>query len=231
MIRVPSKSSPLLQLAAGLLCLLPTLLISIPARAQNEFVPKEVTALFDDIADIDKLRILNPLKLTTEQLDKLIPAIKKAQVEYNRKVSEAAVPPVRELAKDIKEARRKMLASRSGVPKDLDEKVKKLQSEFIKRRDAEDKSTLKSLSDTIRGILTPDQITTAISIARKYTENDGKPTKKGTDDQFFNLYVFGTIVVYQRIVPLLEEMKKAADTSGAGALTLARSERHPIGER
>jgi len=213
--RIPTTHrKTLCTLAATALCLLPALLISIPAHAQGEVVPKEMTALFDDIADIDKLRMLNPLKLTAEQIDKMIVLIKKTQTEYNKKLSDAAVPPIRDLAKDIKDTRRRMLTARSGVPKDFDDKVKKAQADYVKRRDAEDAATLKYLSDKLKEMFTKEQQTTAIQAAKKYTEEDGKPTKKGTDDQFFNLYVLGTIVVYQRIVPLLEDMKKALTPAG-----------------
>src|SRR5438874_357341 len=71
------------------------------ASAQTDVFPKEIIALFDDINDIDKMRVLNPLKLTGDQLDKLIAAMKKAQDDYNKKLSDAAVPPIRALAADI----------------------------------------------------------------------------------------------------------------------------------
>jgi hypothetical protein len=199
------------------LILAPCLSISIPARAQSDIVPKEVQAVFADISDIDKLRILNPLKLSGEQLDKIIAVLKKAQTEYNSKLQEAAVPPVRNLAKEIRDTRQTMLEKHTTVPKDFDEKVKKIQSDFTKRRDAEDATTLKSVSDSIRAILKEDQIATAVSIARKFAEQDGKPTMKGADDKFFNLYVLGTFILYPRIVPLLEDMRKVADTASTAS--------------
>lgn len=201
------------RIACCLAVLLSAYAYSIPASAQTEIIPKEMQALFADISDIDKLRVLHPLKLTAEQLDKITSTLKAVQDAYNAKLTEAAVPPLRLLAKDIKETREKMLATHSGVPKDFDEKVKKLQSDFTKRRDAEDKATIKSLSDSIKAVLTKEQIVTAVSIARKFSEVDGKPTKKGTDDQFFNLYVLGTFIVYPRIVPLLQDMRKAAESA------------------
>jgi len=214
----PSSSTlrlrwPLIVLLASIALTALALPFSIPARAQTDIIPKEMQALFTDISDIDKLRVLNPLKLTADQLDKIIPIVKKAQTDYNAKLAEAAVPPIRKIASEIKETREKMLATHSGVPKDFDEKVKKLQAEFVKRRKAEDNATLKSLSDSIKAILTKEQVSTASSLARKLTEEDGKPTQKGSDDQFFNLYVLGTIVVYPRIVPLLEDMLKTAESA------------------
>jgi Spy/CpxP family protein refolding chaperone len=198
-------------------CLLAALLFGAaqrPARAQTEPIPAEVAALFDDINDIDKLRILNPLKLTTEQIDRLIAAIKQAQSNYNKRLADAAVPPIRQIAQEIKETRRRMLAGES-VPKNFDEKVKKLQDEFIAKRTKEDSGTLKSLSDTIHEILTPDQVKKAVKLAKDLTEEDGKPTLKGSDDQFFRYYVLHTFILYPRTVPLLEDMKKAAGGGSA----------------
>jgi hypothetical protein len=194
---------------------------SIPARAQSEIIPKEMQAVFADIDDIDKLRVLNPLKLTADQLGKIIPIVKKAQTDYNSKLADAVVPPIRKIASEIKDTREKMLATHSGVPKDFDEKVKKLQEDFVKKRKAEDNATLKSLSDSIKAVLTKEQVAKAASLARKLTEEDGKPTQKGTDDQFFNLYVLGAIGLYPRIVPLLEDMRKSAESAEVGGKTTA----------
>src|SRR5947209_3589866 len=105
----------------------------LPLRAQQESVPKEVTALFDDIDDIDKLRVLNPLKLTPDQIDKIIALIQQQERDYNAKLTEAAVPPIREIAKDIKETRRKMLTGAS-LPADFEAKVKQIQADYDRRR-------------------------------------------------------------------------------------------------
>jgi hypothetical protein len=201
--------------ALSLLCLVSALFLSIPARAQSDIIPKEMQALLFDISDIDKLRVLNPLKLTSEQLDKIIATLKKAQEQYNSKLTEAAVPPIRQLAKEIKETRQKMLTTHSLVPKDFDEKVKKIQNDFTKQRDEADKTTLKSVSDSIRAILTKEQIDMGVSFAKKFTEEGGKQTKKGSDEQFFNLFVLGTFILYPRIVPLLEDMRKVSDMAAA----------------
>lgn len=187
------------------------------ARAQNDIVPKEVSALFDDISDIDKMRIINPLKLTAEQYGKLIAAIKKAQDDYNKGLAEAAAPPIKQIAQDIKETRRRMLTSGGDVPKDFDEKVKKIQEEFVKQRGKQEGTTLQSLSNDIRAILTPEQFDKAVKLTRTLTEKDGKATLKGEDAKFFNFYVLGTFIQYSRIIPLLEDMKKTAAGSGGNA--------------
>lgn len=195
-------------IAWGLAAMLCVGAARLPLTAQNELVPAEVSALFDDISDIDKMRVLNPLELTPEQLDRLIKIIRKSQNDFNRKLAEVAVPPIRRLAREIKETRRRLLPG-GEVPKDLDEKVKKIQADFSARRAEEEYNTLKSVSDAVREVLTKEQVKTAVMLARTLTMKDGKPTLRGEDDKFFNGYVLGTFILYPRIIPLLEDMKQA----------------------
>jgi len=197
-----------LALAAAILT------VPLAATSQKVPIPPEVVALFDDIHDIDKLRVINPLKLTPEQVDRLIAAVQTAEAEYNRALADAAVPPIRQIAKEIEQTRQAMLAGAS-VPADFDAKVKTLQEEFVKRRDSADKETLKSLSAAIRKALTEEQVKTAISLVKKATaDKDGKPTLRGTDESFFHYYVLHVFVKYPRIVPLLRDIKKAQAASG-----------------
>jgi hypothetical protein len=182
--------------------------------AQSDFIPNEVVALFRDIDDVDKLRVLNPLKLTAEQLEKIIAEVKKHQDAYNRRLADTLVPPIQRIARDIKETRRKLLTG-GDIPKDFDEKVKKIQADYIKRREQENHDTLKSLSDKFRAILTEEQVKKAVELAKTLTQKDGKPTMKGSDAEFFNYYVMMTFVVYPRIVPLMEDMKRALQEEAA----------------
>ncbi len=188
-----------------------------PLCAQDSPIPTEVSALLDDIADIDKLRILNQLKLKPDEIDRIIAAVEKSQRDYNKALADATVPPIRGIATDIRATRQKMLAGAS-IPKDFDEKVKQLQDDYVKRRDNAQADTLSKLSGALRAIITQDQLATAASIARKALTENGTPTAKGTDDQFFNYFVLKVFVGYPRIVPLLQDMKKAqtGDKAGTG---------------
>ncbi|MGC8669064.1 MAG: hypothetical protein ACP5VE_13195 [Chthonomonadales bacterium] len=189
------------------------------AKAQSQFVPPEVVALFNDIDDIDKLRVLNPLNLTPEQIDKLIPTIQQAQQDYNKKLADAAVPPIKEIAAQIKATRRRLLSG-GEVPKDFDERVKKIQAEFIARRDKEDAATLKSLVEAIRGILTPQQVGAAVTEARKALGEQNKSGPKADEDRLFSYYVLQVFITYPRILPLLQDMRDArAKNSGLQVLS------------
>jgi predicted HicB family RNase H-like nuclease len=180
----------------------------VPLRAQNDPIPPEVNALFDDIIDIDKLRVLNPLKLTADQLEKISAAVKSSQKDYDKALADAAVPPIKEISKEIKDVRKSMISG-SSIPKDFDDKVKAIQEAFVKKRDTADFNSLKGLSEAIKKILTDEQFAKAADLARKFVEKDSKPNAKNTDDKFFNFYVMQLFMRYPRILPLMEEMKKA----------------------
>src|SRR5687768_14270016 len=192
-------------------------------RAQGGDLPvPEVIALFDDINDIDKLRVINTLKLTNDQLEQIIAAIKLFQLAYNKTLVDTVLPPLKEITKDIKDTRTKMLKGAS-MPTDLDEKVKKLQEAFVKKRDTVEYNTLKGMSDTFKKILSASQVAAAVTVAKEATKVEGKPTAKGEDDKFFNLYVLNVFLRYPRIMTLLEDVRKAKTaTARAGSFREAR---------
>ena len=192
--------------AAAAACLFPTSVNR--AYAQSELVPPELITLYDHINDIDKLRVINALKLSGDQLDQIIAAIKVYQVAYNKTLVDTVMPPLKEIAPDIKETRTKMLKG-APIPTDLDEKVKKLQDAYVKKRDTVEYNTLKGMAETFKKILSASQFTTAAGLAKKATEVEGKPTVKGEEDKFFNLFVLNVFLRYPRIMTLLEDIRKA----------------------
>jgi hypothetical protein len=187
-----------------LVCLLAAALSAATrtARAQAEPPPAEVQALFDDISDIDKLRVLGPLKLTAEQLDKLIPVVKETQTTYNKKLAEAAAAPLREMAREIKAVKAKVLAG-AEIPKDFDEKVKKAQADVVKRQARDSERAITAISDALTSLLTKTQRSTLLALAKPVAPKDS------TEDDLVRFYVVGAFLQYGRIVPLLEEMRKA----------------------
>ena len=178
------------------------------AKAQGSKTPDEMSAIFDDINDIDKLRVLNPLKLTAEQVGKLVTLVQDEQKAYNKRLADAAVAPLKPLAKDVKEIRSKLLSG-GTIPTDFDEKVKNIQTDFLAKRKKEDAGTVSTLSAGMKQILTKEQVDVAVGLTRNLTKKDGQDTLKGDNDAFFNLYVIGTFITYPRIVPLLQDMQKA----------------------
>jgi len=175
-------------------------------------VPEKVVALFNDISDIDKLRVLNPLNLTSDQLNKMIALISKEEDAYNKRLAQEAVPPIDAIAQQIKDVKAKMLKG-GNIPADFDDQVKELQSNFVKQRKNEDNRTLLAIIDGMKQIFTQEQVRTAVMVVKQLT----KFAPDTTSDQYFNYYVLGTFVEYPRIVPLLKEMVKARSDSSSGA--------------
>jgi len=201
-------------------------LLPMAAKAQSQgAVPPEVAALFDQISDIDKLRVLNPLKLTPDQIDQLISLIQTQMKDYDKKLADAAVPPIREIAADIKETRRKMLSGAS-VPKDFDQKVRQIQDDFVKRKQQANQELIDSMAAATRKILTEAQVALAAKTAREATAAALKKDVPGTDAQFFNLYVANTFIVYPRTVQLLKDVKAASSpTTTSSAAPVLREAR------
>lgn len=206
------------------LILLPLILFSMKVNAQQNPsshkdngssagpVPAKVVSLFDDISDIDKLRVLNPLALTSDQLNKLIVLITTEEDKYNKRLAAVAVPPIDAISQQIKEVKDKLLKG-GNIPHDFDDQVKQLQTNFIKQRKNEDNRTLLAVINGVKQILTQDQVNTAVSVVKQLT----KFSPETTSDQYFNYYVLGTFVEYPRIVPLLKEMAKARADASSGA--------------
>ncbi|MCL5284030.1 MAG: hypothetical protein M1330_04895 [Armatimonadetes bacterium] len=181
---------------------------SQPSSANQFQLPKAAADLFTEIADIDKLRILNPLGLTADEIQQLVTIIKSAQVKYNQKLVKLAVDPLEKLATQIHQTKQQALTG-APIPKDFDQQIKDLQSKFEKERTDLDNQTLTSLADQIHSVVTDKQFKMMVDQARKV-----EPNSKGTDQQYFNLFVREVFIRYPRIVTLLEQMHTVK--TGAG---------------
>ncbi|MBM3492935.1 MAG: hypothetical protein FJX72_01235 [Armatimonadetes bacterium] len=180
------------------------------ARAQADpTMPADTAAIFVDIDDLDKLRLLNPLELKAQQLEKIIPFIKTRQKAYNQRITDLAVTPLKAVAVEIAETREKLLAG-GAIPQTLDDRIKRLQKEFADQRKIEQDKNLKLVADGIRSVLTDKQHKDIVAMARRDFRS-----ADGTDQQFYNLWIRETVIAYDRIVPLLEDMLKARGKPGA----------------
>lgn len=187
------------------------------ARAQSaQQVPPEVATLFDQIGDIDKLRVLNPLKLTPDQIDKLIALTEAEQKTFDKKLVAAAIPQIRAMGDDIKATRQKMLSG-GGVPKDFDDKVRQIQDDFVKNRKTAYQEMVDAMTKGAKKILTDTQVATASKIAREATVAAVKKDVPGTDEQYYNLYIANVFMSYPRAVQLLKDMRGATPTTTSSA--------------
>lgn len=183
-----------------------------PLRAQNDELPAEVAALLDDVADIRTIEVLRPLKLTAEQMDKLAATILASQKEYHTKLFAVAVPPIRDMAKDIKETRRKMVSG-AAMPSDLKDKVKEFEDAFKDQQKKQNEATLRGLIASTLAILKDDQVEGARALAKKDIKDQGHDPGKATPEQLYNYFVLKVFINYPRIVPVLQEMSKARSGS------------------
>jgi hypothetical protein len=190
------------------------------AQAQGDLVPKDLVIVVGHVSDIESLRAINPLNLTADQVGRIEEAVRKATENHMKKIT-AAAAPLQAMGPEIRDLRTRLLKG-GEVPEDFDKKGAKIQEAFIVKRDAEKNRTLKSLSDAIRAVLTPEQVSKVIAVSKKLTKRDGKPTMQGSDDQFFNFFVQAVFIDYPAILPLLDEVKKARSEGAAvkTALTL-----------
>ena len=179
-------------------------------KAVSQETPPVVEAtktLVNELDDIDRLRILNPLKLSSEQLTKLIDFLTKAQADYERKISAIALDPLKEIADEIKKTKKETLAGGS-ITKEFDAKVKKIQADFTKKKEALWIENIAKSSVECKRILSEEQFAAAAKM-EKAEFLKSRPEVKGTDEQMFNQYVVDTFMSYYRIVPLLKEMKQS----------------------
>ncbi len=172
---------------------------------------KATLDLVNDLNDIHYLQDLYPLKLTPEQLNKMIAAITSAQETYTKKVNALAADRVDKMADEIRAVKRKALAGEK-VPADFDARMKQASDDFIAKRAQLNLNNIAAVASALRAILTPDQIAAAVKITRD-VEGSKVQGDKTTDAQWFNLYVTEVVIGYPQIVPLLKEMRTAKKQS------------------
>ena len=165
-----------------------------------------MTPLTIALDDIGELGSLSPLKLTADELDKIIVLVADAETEHNKKLA-AVVPPILRKASDaILAAKKKAVA---GTAVGFDETMTKVLTDVAARRKETENATLKSLSDKLQAVLTEAQFQAGAKVAKDEFIKMNGAAGKGTEAQFFNLYVLRVVMGYPRIVPLLKEMRTA----------------------
>ncbi len=166
----------------------------------------DVAPLFVALDDLGELRVLNPLKLTADELDKVAAIISDSQTEYNKKIAANAAPVLRKASDVILAAKKKALG---GAVVPLDDTLIKAMSDYEARRKETENATLKALSEKLQTVLTEAQIAAAAKVAKDESAKLTGAASKGTDAQFFNLYVLRVVMGYPRLTPLLKEMRAA----------------------
>lgn len=189
-------------------------LTSHPARAQGQTAPtsaqtsKDVLELQTALDDLDALHVLLPLKLTSEQMDKIAAAITSAKTDYDKQRLALSSAPLLKMADEIRETRKKAIAG-TPVPGAFDVRIQGLQADFNTKRVDLDTKNLVALSAVIKPILTADQVTQCAKMEIDAYKRNKRYNEKTTDVQFFNAYVLDVFIGNPRAVTLLKEMRAA----------------------
>jgi len=194
-----------------------------PASGSTGLTAKQVLQLFDELNDIDRLRSLNALKLTPDELDKMTAAIASAKETYDKRALSLANVALKSIIDEIRDVKLKALKG-GGIPDDFNTRAKKASAGIAADYAKLDAQNLAALAPALHDILTSAQVGTAAKLQRDAAAQDGKSTA-GTDTQWFNQFVLMVIIDYPRIIPLLKEMRTAATAtaspgdSATGAVT------------
>ena len=215
-LRVRGRDKRMVSLAA-LLFLLSLLLTGWWAHAQtgtNNANAKDTQAVFDTLDDLDRLHVLNPLKLTPEQIDKIVEALATEQKDYDAR-QVALNAPVIALATEIRTTKRKALAG-EAIPQDFDDKINKLRVSYNAKQIAINQQTLADLTAKVKPILTEKQIGVITKLEKDAYAKQGR-TAKGDADQWLAQYVLDEFINAPHPAALLKEMRTGASTAGAAA--------------
>ena len=177
-----------------------------PEKDKKSVDATDVAPLFTALDDLGELRVLNPLKLTPDELEKMAALIAEAQTDYNKRLLANAAPAIRKVASNILAAKKKAL---TGETLASDDAILTAMTDYETQRKVTEAATLKSLSEKLQTLLTETQVKAASKIAKDEQTKVSGSAGKGTDAQFFNLYVLRVIMGYPRLVPLLKEMQAA----------------------
>ncbi len=181
------------------------------AAAQGQtttVIPPATQELITALEDIDHMRNLNPLKLTPEQLDKIITLLGDAKAEYEKKVNALGSVPLLQIADEIKSTKKQMLTG-GLLPEEFDLKIQRIQNSFWVRRQSLNFENLGKVSKEMNAILTPKQIEIATKQEKEHYTKEGNDPAKATNAQLFNLYLADSFIGYSRMIPLLKEMRNA----------------------
>lgn len=186
---------------AGLPLLLPA---AAGGQQKSDTRTEQAEKLTQDLADIEWLKYITPLHLTSGQITSVIQALTDARATYTHKVNSLAADRFLKMADEIKQV--KEAALQGTMPSsDFETRVQQESTDFDNARKQLNLENIASVAKALRPILSPDQVLTAVHLA----EDDPVISKSyghGTHEQEFNLYVAEILIGYPNIIPLLKEV-------------------------
>lgn len=182
---------------------------SVAGAQEKPAAKADAAAIVADLDDIERLRALTPLKLQPDQLDKLITALTAAQADYEKKVNALGMSVFGSSASEVRDVKKQALGG-SAIPKAFDDKMRGLQTDFLKQRDDLNTANIKAVAAACKAVLTEQQVATATKLERDQWNKDHPTIKDATDTQMYNLYCVDLFISSPRSIPLLKEMRAAA---------------------
>ncbi|GMV37919.1 MAG: hypothetical protein AMXMBFR61_24270 [Fimbriimonadales bacterium] len=198
--------------------LLASLFVAMVALAlgQDASDPHGIAPIMRANDEVNLLTDLTPLKLTKEQYPKVIALLKASREKFDKELKaleakEAA--SVKQLKPKVDEAHAKAL--KGEVPPDsyFEEWQKMLMSHAVDRANLRI-STVRSLGDELKKVLTEEQVKSAIASAKKViTKAQGgkepDPTKYGDNSLFW--YYVENVLMNDLVPALLEKLSKPSE--------------------
>ena len=204
----------------GLLCALFACGLSITVQAQannatSDKSHKEVWDLTDQLDDLDRLSVITPLKFTPDQIDKIITVLEREQSAYDKKLSTTRAAMILKLGDEIRATRKQAIDGKTTPPAFFD-KVKKARAEYMAFENKAGLELLGIVTKQMQPILTKEQIAIAAKLSKDAAASQ-KLSDKGTDEQWFNYYLFNAVITNNRMVPLLKELRANAKSAAVTA--------------
>ncbi len=204
------RTRPLFLVGVTLFLLVGGLGLSLrtPSHAKQQNVgptplPSDVQELMSTVDDIGELRTITPLKLTPDQIDKIVAYVNTGQAEYSTKNNDLVSKTIRGLADTIKKAKKEAL---QGKPAQGEEQVLKAMNSIQPKRSQFEVDAMNVMCDKILAILTPKQQETMAKVAKDALPNT--PDKKSiTTSNLCKLYIYRVFVGYSRAPKVLMELK------------------------
>ncbi len=197
--------------AAILLLTLTLLLAGSSNRSAAQAAPTSANVtqeLLLALNDIDTMHALGPLKLTPDQAGKLHALLDAARIAYDKQVTELGVSPLLKIANEIRSMRADAVAGKP-IPKEFDDRVRKMQIDFQTKRDALNAVNIKRIGAACREVLTPDQVTLAGNLEKQALVKNELYNPKTTSTQLYNAYIVDVFIANSRTLVLLNEMAGA----------------------
>jgi hypothetical protein len=173
--------------------------------------PVEADVLMRQMQEIACLQLITPLHLSDAQLTKIEAILEATIKDYDKQMRAVAAKYFADLVPKIEAAHRAALRGKQP-PDDLQQKFDDALNAVLKERDVINNKNIAAVSNSVRPLLSDDQIRTAVKLAHTIP---GFNKQQGTDAQWFNLWVATALLDYDRIVPLLKELQKAQAAASA----------------